>query len=403
MAAYTYSKLQKEYDFFRDPMVHITVDDVTLKDNRYNLAVSNIVVDVTAGFEASQAVFELYNAYDYEKGQFEYDKLKKFILLGSAVVIHAGYNYQLREIFRGVIVKTEFSIEEEAAAHVTVTAMDVKGVMMANHYHKQFSAKSYSLAIKEIFDQAVYSSLKDAGVVTEYTIGTTPDTSATAAAAAAGMGGGSSSSVPEEETDYAIEMVGESDYEFVVRTAKKFNYEFFVVSGQVLFRRAKSDVSLLIDFSNNIQFENLRVDYDITGLVGSVEVRGLDVGKGKQISDSMKNSNKLSQGNKAKSYVSDSRYVYVDPTVTAKADATLRAQYLFEEMSYRLGTLELVMYGLPEIIPGRFISLSNFGTGVSNKFYVMSVQHRMSEDGVYRMKIIGKAQSAGTDNLSGLV
>lgn len=374
-------------------MVHISIDGKSLKDNKENLAVTNIVVDLTAGFEASQATFELYNSYDYSTSRFDYDRMKNYILLGSSVVIHAGYNYLLREVFRGIIVRTDFYIEEETSAHVTVTAMDVKGIMMANHYHKQFAAKSYSLAVKEIFGQPVYESLKDAGAITKYSIVTTPDTTEAAAAAEAGI---TTQTGVEEETDYAVEMVGESDYEFVVRAAKKFNCEFFVINGEVLFRRAKSDTTTLIDFDNHMQFESLNVGYDMTGLVETIEVRGLDVGKGKQISDSIKNQNKISLGSKAKSYLSGSRYVYVDPTVSAKSDATNRSRYLYEDMVYRLGTLELVMYGLPEIIPGRFITLSDFGTGVSNTFYVTAVSHRMSENGIYKMKITGKAAKAGS-------
>ena len=46
---------------------------------------------------------------------------------------------------------------------------------------------------------------------------------------------------------------------------------------------------------------------------------------------------------------------------------------------------------LPEMIPGRFITIANFGTAVSNQFYVYSVQHRMLSDGSYEMKVVGKS------------
>ena len=49
------------------------------------------------------------------------------------------------------------------------------------------------------------------------------------------------------------------------------------------------------------------------------------------------------------------------------------------------------MQGLPEMVPGRFIRLTDFGTAVSNQFYVTSVQHRLSADGTYEMKVTGKA------------
>ena len=42
-------------------------------------------------------------------------------------------------------------------------------------------------------------------------------------------------------------MVAESDYEFVVKAAKKHNFEFFTECGQVYFRKAKSDTSILME------------------------------------------------------------------------------------------------------------------------------------------------------------
>ena len=78
-------------------------------------------------------------------------------------------------------------------------------------------------------------------------------------------------------------------------------------------------------------------------------------------------------------------------TSTMASAASGRASYLLDEMSYRLGSLEMVMQGLPEMVPGRFIRISDFGTAVSNQFYVTTVQHRLMEDGTYDMKIIGKA------------
>lgn len=368
-----------KYSNFDLPVIQVKVNDKAITDGKRSFAISNVTVDLTAGFEASQASFGIYNAYDYEDTQFEFDVIKNYVLIGSYVQILMGYNLTVTEVFRGVITRVNFVIEDGEAPYILVTAMDVKAVMMANRYHKAIKAKSYSEAVKEIFKQGVYESLKNDGVILSYEIGDTPDKNP------------SSGEQGKEETDKMIEMVGESDYEFVTRVAKKFNYEFFVLGGRVYFRAAKLDKENQITISPSANIKSINVEYDITGLTESIEVRGLDVGKAKLLKTTKKNSNKLSQGNKAKSLITGSKFVYIDPTVASAEDAGFRAGYLLEDMMYRYGSLELEMIGLPDILPGKFIKIDGIGKAISNEFYVQTVRHTMSKDGEYITKVIGKA------------
>ncbi len=387
-----YTSLFKQYGGFLHPILEIKINDTSFTagaNRKLAVGVSNVSIDLTAGFEASQATFSLYNVYDYENAQFNFDKVKKLVLLGSSVTILAGYDIKVKEIFRGVITRVNFLVEEDDVANIQVTAMDVKAVMMANRYSRRLKATTYTSAIKEIFDQGVYKSLKDNGVITGYNIDNTPDTPQVPPP----------NPTPENDIEKTIEMVGESDYEFVVKVAKKFNYDFFVASGKVFFRKAKSDQTKQITIDHAVRIKRLSVDYDLTGLVEEVEVRGLDVGKAKGVTGKKKNSNKISQGNKAKAIISGSKFVYIDPASSDNDDVGYRANYLFENMSYRYGTLELDMAGLPEIVPGKYIRLSDFGTAVSNDFYVQSVKHTFSADGAFLTHILGKTDKMSSGGL----
>ena len=135
------------------------------------------------------------------------------------------------------------------------------------------------------------------------------------------------------------------------------------------------------------------VGYDFTGIVEKVEVRGMDVGKSKLISATQKMNNKLSQGNKAKPLVSKSQKVYIDATVSSKEEAQYRAEYLAEDIAYRLGTLEAEFIRLPELIPGRFLKLKGLGTAVSNTFYLVQVRHVMDSERGFITKVTGKSAS----------
>ena len=400
--SYSFADLKKKYDSFRHPVLEIEVSGNKVSEaKKLRLAVSDVVIDLSAGYEASQATFTLYNVYSQEDTSFDTKNTKKYILLGSPVTIWAGYNNYATAIFAGIITKVNFIYEEGDIPGIQVTAMDVKAVMMANSYSRQLKASSYSDAVKEIFDQSIYMNLRGDGAITELTINSTPDASLTGALPG-GAAGAAAGELAANSTDKSIEMVAESDYEFVVKVAKKYNYDFYVSAGQVMFRSAKSDSSTLMEISSQFPIKELNVEYDVTSQVGTVEVRGLDAGKAKVLVGKAKNSNKLSQGNKAKSLVSGSTYVYVDPTVTTTEEAQYRAKYIQEDRTYRLCTLELTMVGLPELLPGRFVELTGFGTGVDNTFYLQNVKHTLDAEGRYLTKLIGKAASAKTDAMGAM-
>ena len=373
---FSYSSLESEYNQFSNPLIQVFVDGVDMRGNKGGVAISDVLVELTCGFEANQASYSLYDCYNYQTTRFEYTKISSFVNMGSQVRIALGYSSVTREVFRGIIVRVEFVVDDTEAPHVRVTAMDIKSIMMANHYHKRMTGDTYSAAVKEIFNQNLYMDLKGPeGVITNLSVSDTPDVF----------------DIPTGESDVTIEMVGESDYEFIVRSAKKFNYEFFCVGGTVYFRPARSDTSTLISISNSAKVFALNVAYDITGLVNRVVVRGLDAGMAKVYQGQSTNTNKISSRPTARKMIMDSQYVYVDPTVTSIVDAQRRSQYLSDTMAYRFGSLDLEIMGLPEIIPGRFINLIDFGSTISNEFYVTTVQHRMPVTGRYTTKIIGKA------------
>ena len=431
MAEFEFEDLEKQYDHFGHPVVSIEINGQEFEENKYGMGVSDIRIELSAGFEASMASFVLYNVYDMVEGTFVFDRFKKYVLLGSSVVIYAGYGSSVREVFRGFIAKVNFIYEEDEVPGVMVTAMDIKGIMMTNNSSRQLKAKTYSGALKEIMASEPYISLSSEGVIKGTKISDTPDGQMNATGGgglmgaagglasgavesaggseitnAAGAAGGATGAVGNSQQQssevYTVEMVGESDYEFFVRTAKRFNYDFFVLGGELIFRPAKSDTTPYMALGVKTGMRNINVEYDITGLYGKVEVRNVDPGKGKVISSSKKSTNKISQGSKAKGIVGKLEKVFIDPTASSKDEASYRANYLIEDMSYRFGTLEADLIGLPELVPGRFIEITGLGKDVENQFYLQEVIHTYSGAGDYITRIIGKAATISEGGLGGL-
>lgn len=391
MATYEFEELKKKYMQFQHPVAVIKVNGQSLADKKKGYPVSDIQIDLTSGFEASIAEFCVYDVYDESAGKFDISSKKTKIQLGNRVEIYLGYSGEARNVFVGVITRINYLFEKQDVPCIKVTAMDVKGVMMAGSYSAQLKGKNYADAVKEILDKTAYEKLGEQGekIIKGISIDMTPDKQR---ALSSGTG----------VSDKTIEMVAESDYEFVVKAAKKHNFEFFTECGNVYFRKAKSDSSVLMEIGPATGMHNFDVSYDLTGLVEKVVVRGMDVSKAKLISANQKFSNKISNGNKAKPLLKDSQKVYIDSTITSKEEAEDRVKSLVETMSYRYGTLECELVGIPEILPGHFISLTGLGEAAENTFYMQRVRHVLSKNGSYDTKITGISAGLGGSALNAM-
>ncbi len=383
MAVNTFESLEKKYSLFQHPVVVALVNDKNIS-GKNGFTVSDLVIDLTSGFEASTAELSLYGVYDIDKGQFQFDRVKKYILLGSRLDLYLGYGDQARQVFTGAITRVNFLYEKSGAPCIRLTAMDVKGVMMSGCYSKQLKADNFSDAVTEILNRTAYEKLKSTQIIKGVYVTETPDKLRKA------MSGGVMT-----VSSQSVEMVAESDYEFVVKAAKKNNYEFFTECGNVYFRKAKADQSVLISIGPDTGLRSFDISYDVTGLTEKVTVRSMDVAKGQVISAQKKFSAKISQGSAAMAMLKGSEKVYIDPSVTSKEEAEERAASLMEQISYRYGSLRCEMIGIPELLPGHFVEVSGLGTGVDNTFYLSRVRHIMTEDGDYTVQMEGQAASAG--------
>ena len=389
MATYTYANLKSKYDNFHHPVIVLKVNGKDFAKNKAGLVVSDIEVELTSGFEASIASFMIYNTFDTDNSCYRINDIKAYIMLGSSVEIALGYEKEAQIVFCGYISRVNFVYEEGDMPGVRVTAMDVKGAMMASNYSRQLTATTYGEAVREILNKGPYMSMSGSQIIKQVVVSDTPDKPLVPP-------------VPPKASDRTVEMVAESDYEFCVKAAKKYNYEFFTECGNVYFRPAKSNTEIVMAMGPAEGLRFFDIEYDITGLVETVKARSTDVGKAKLIEAQQKMNNKISIGNKAKKFVKKSEKVYLDATITSKEEAENRVNSLVEEISYRFGTLECVCIGLPELLPGKFFELKSMGSPPENKFYLHRVVHRMNQDEGFTTKLYGKAASIENSTLGGL-
>lgn len=374
-----YEKLKKKYGEFAYPRVTLSIGGKEFKENKAKLVLSDVTVDLSVGFEASVLTFSVYNVYDPLSHTYQTDKFKNYVMLGSRAEISMGYGDALEKIFVGFISQVRFVSQRGVAHHVEVTAMDVKGLMMSNSFARQMSSGNYGDAVKEIFEKSLYQKIRTEGIFTGTRIKDTPD---------------KKEKGEQKDSPYTVEMVCESDYEFVVKAAKRFNYEFFVDTGTVHFRRAKeTPEECLMELSCQEGMSYYDIAYDITGLVKKMEVRGMDVSKGQMFSGIQQVSNKISLGSRAKSLIGKTEKIVIDGGVFSKDQAKYRGESLMEEISYRFGSLECECVGLPELKPGHFVDIKDLGEGCDNRFYITNTRHVLTDEEGYKTYLTGKAAS----------
>jgi hypothetical protein len=374
-----FDTLKKKYKDFYYPQVLIELGGKEFKDKSGRIAVNDVNIELTSGYEASVASFRIYGVFRQDSGKFEYDELKKQVLLGNALTIKLGYLNALETVFTGFVAGVNFVFSEGSRPYIEVTGMDVKGVMMSGSYAEQLAATSYGEAVREILRKTAYERLQDGSAITDVVVSDTPDKET-----GGDLGGASA---------YTVEMSSESDYEFVVKAAKRFNYEFFTDRGKVYFRKAKSGAEELPELGVANGLIDFDIGYSITGIAETIEARSVDAGTGKILSSKKKFTNDLSVGGHAKKLIAKSRHVYIDPTIVSKQHADARAASLLETMSYRLGSLRCGCIGLPELRPGRFLTITGLGSPAENRFYVTNATHSMSTDAGYRTGLVGCADS----------
>lgn len=383
-----YDALFSRYRGFAAPEAAVEISGEPIgrgKKDAAGLMTDQIEVELTAGFEASSARFRIYQVFDAEKAVFRDKAFGGLAALGAPLSVKLGYLGCTVEVFSGFIAGISYLYEEGGAPCVEITGMDAKGAMMAGRSAVQLKGRHYSDCVKEILQKPNYAALfrrceidgtPDGGASARWQTGLAlPDLSGAAGGAA-------------QKDGKTIEMVNESDYEFVVKAAKKFGYEFFSCADTLYFRRPKSIPDALMRLKFGQGLLSCELGASLTGLAAQVEARGADVGKGALISAKSKVRYKVPAP--AGSILSQSRRVIADPTIRSREDAAQRAEAVAEQMLYRYGSFQAECIGIPELVPGRFLELAALNDSITT-CYLTEVRHLFSADGGFRTKITAKA------------
>lgn len=352
--------LKKKYDNFAVPYYTVEINDKPL-DAIY--CIDGITVELSAKFEAGGCVFDIKNSFhkaDAEKIEMT-EKLRNLIKLGNKVKVKAGYrNSDATEIFNGYIDSICVDYNKESVALLSVECLDGKGLMMNSlRSESKVSIKKYSEAVENILKK--YSS-----VITV-----------------------DSNNLDKTDTELTIpiEQHNESDYDFIIRTAKKMNYSFFIDElGSVVFKPInKLPKDVQYEFNINNYMIKFKMNTSLRKQVSAVSVVGGDIKEPsktfnanisnyKSIVDNSNISTDISK------VISPVEKVVADVNITSQQEAEKIAEAMINELSYSVCTGSVKIVGIPEIKVGKIVSVKGFGDGFDKKYFVSKVIHKIKNN-----------------------
>ncbi len=351
MAKYTFDQLEKKYGSFSDGAGKIDIEGFSVADK---FTVRSITVQISALYEAGYAEFTIFDGFDESSDGFSMDKtLAKKLAEGKKVEISLGYGEKLTNVFSGYIDGIRVDYSYETAFSITVICLDGKGMMM-NSFRSEIktNVKKYSDAVKKTLN--AYSGCFSVGKVT-----------------------------PTNELEIPFSQLNESDYDFVVRLAKRLNYSFYIHLGKAYFVPFGNDRTVIFEITPKIRLTEFSIETSLRKRVSKVIVVNNDEkDEKKRIKSEVSSVNVLESGSSSKAaanraITSDMVKTITDPAATTAEIAKNIAQAEIDRMSYSSveGTVETV--GLPELYPGVFAAVSGFGSAFEKDYYIKKVTHRL--------------------------
>ncbi len=360
MAKYKYSDLIKTYGGFISPAYSITINNSDKLNQTEKPFINEIEVELTAGYEASSCLLSIFKgvSFDatnktYQVDEFISTKLK----LGTPIEVSLGYLNSLQSVFKGIITRVELSYQGSKGFEIQIECMDAKRLMMNNFRSLQpkQDLKKNSEAVKEVLK-------KYAKHVGKQNIGDTP------------------------EKVLTIEQHNQSDYSFIVALAKQVNYAFYIVKDEVFFQEIGSDTESLIELHAD-SLKSFSREISLSDQLAQVTVRANDESDpNTSFEHTAKDIKAVGKGTKGLSDITkiiDDNYskTIIDPSIRSANEAKARAEAELAKHAFKFAQGSFNVMGMPELVPGKMVTIKGFGPEYDNDYYLKKIVHRISAGG----------------------
>ena len=350
--SYTFAALSTKYEDFRGPAFTIKVDGKELDSTE--MPITALEVNLSADGSAGGCHFEVESLYDFEKGAWM-NNLSKTIKAGAKLEILAGYVKQ-EEVFYGYV--DEFSLEYSGSTppRLSVTGIDGLGFLMQCQEPIYGGKKKPAEVVKEILNKSV-----SAGYAKKVTVGTLS---------------GFEVPVIKERVD---------DFKFLRFLAERSCMNVFSVDGELIFDDVVKNTKALTTLTVGAGLISFSKRTSLRGQVGQVEVWGRDEKqkfiRGKATSVSIGGTGDTAV-QVAPKFKEAALREYSDYVRTEKECVEL-AQARLDSIAMNFVSGKGVCVGIPELIPGRYITIKGLDGDTEGTYFVSKVRHQFTRQGFY--------------------
>jgi phage protein D len=361
--------LADQYGQFYAPAFRIVVSGRDLLRDEL-VAVSQVEADLVLGGTGNFS-FTVVNSFSDEAHAFltgNGDPLLDVLSFGADIDIYMGYgDLQASDVsnatIRGVITEVSTGFMEGGSPEVIVSGHD----------------SGFALTMGK--NTGSWQQKADSDVVAQIAGSINLDTDITST----------------EETRAQIEQNQESDFEFLVKLAKRNSFQVYIRNRTLYFGPPETRRDGLLTLNWGESLLSFKPQMKLSSQVAAVEVHGWDVENNRAIvgradagDEDMRNPNETSAGQYLVKFLSRAPTLVMRQPVFTQAEADSRAKAALNERAEEFVTGEGECLGLPELLPDTNITLGQLGDLFSRTYYVEKATHRVDSSG-YRTRFTIKA------------
>lgn len=344
-SSYTLTALKTKYDSFFAPAFSVKIEGKELKSGEY--AMMRLEVELCADGSAGSCHFTVGSEYDREKEMW-LDNLAKTIKVGARLEIKGGY-VKTEPIFYGYVDEFTLDYSGHESPRISVSGMDGFGFLMNCQEPIYGGQKKPRQVVEDILGKAVA-----AGVAKSKTVGALAE-----------------SDVPpvKEQLD---------DFKYLRMLAERYCMNLICVDGELVFDSVINSTSPIITLSAFTDLLGFSKRMSLHGQVGSVTVWGRDVNQ-KFIQGT---ADKVSLGGEGKTatqiaskFAQAVRREYCE-YVRTEDECKKLAQARLNSLALDFVSGQGICPGLPELIPGRYIKITDLDDDTAGSYFISKVRHR---------------------------
>ena len=346
---YTYSQLAETYKGFSAPGFEILVDGKAMALGQYHIP--GVEVEITAGGAAGGCTFKVEGQYDFETSKW-FNDATKIIKPGAKLTVKGGYETR-KELFFGYVDDYSLDFDSDETPFISVNGLDGLGYLMNMCQPIYAGEKKPNEIVKAVMQKS-----QSAGYAKSVTVGTLS---------------GFETPIIKEQLD---------DWKFLQMMAERYGANIFAIDGELIFDNVITKTASLLTLTVGKSIRRFKKRISLAHQVGKVEVMGRDVNQ-EAISGSATKVTAGGKGKTAAEWVSGLKDAVLrersEYARTEKECETL-AQHRLNNIAMGFVSGEGECIGIPELIPGRYITIDGGDDQTNGVYFLTKVCHRFTTD-----------------------